>query len=65
MTPLELVEMLIEEPKVLQALAEEFDRNGGRCPSKQELIRVAQLLEQAQPNSAQPSDMSNLNDGRF
>lgn len=65
MTPLELVEMLIEEPKVLQALAEEFDRNGGRCPSKQELIRVAQLLEQAPPNSAQPSDMSNLNDGRF
>jgi hypothetical protein len=47
MTPLELVEVLIEDPKVLQALAEEVGRNGGRCPSREKLIRVVELLEKA------------------
>jgi hypothetical protein len=45
MTPLELVETLIEEPKALQVLAEEIGRNGGRCPSREELIRVVRILE--------------------
>jgi hypothetical protein len=47
MTPLDLVETLIEEPKALQLLAEEIGRNSGRCPSREELIRVVELLEQA------------------
>ena len=47
MTPLELIEGLIEEPKALQVLAEEAGRNGGRCLSGYELISVAKLLELA------------------
>ncbi len=54
MTPLELVECLIENPNTLQVLAEEFSRNGGRCPAREELIQVAQILEQAPPSLEQP-----------
>lgn len=50
MTPLELIEALIQEPHALQALAEEVGRNGGRCPSMEELVRVATILEQAPPH---------------
>ncbi|MCM8623984.1 MAG: ankyrin repeat domain-containing protein [Candidatus Accumulibacter sp.] len=45
MTPLELVEALIEEPEALSVLAEEIGLNGGRCPQKVELIKVVELLE--------------------
>ncbi len=65
MTPLEYIEGLIEEPKALQVLAEEFTRNGGRCPSREELIQVARILEQASANSGSPSAMHSLNGGRF
>jgi hypothetical protein len=61
MTPLELVEALIEEPNALQVLADEVNRNGGRCPSKEELIRVATLLEQAPPMSGPASNLRRLN----
>ena len=44
-TPLELVEVLIEEPEALRVLAEEVGLNGGRGPSRAELIKVAELLE--------------------
>lgn len=54
MTPLELVEYLIEDPNALQVLAEEYGRNGGHCPSKQELMEVAQLLDQAPPIDRPP-----------
>lgn len=50
-TPLELVETLIDEPTALQVLAEEIGRNGGRRPSREALIRVAEILELAQPIS--------------
>lgn len=46
MTPLELVEALIEKPSALQMLAEEVSRSGERCPSRNELVRVVELLEQ-------------------
>jgi Ankyrin repeats (3 copies) len=52
MTPLELVEALIEEPKELEVLAEEVGRNGGRCPTKEEMIQVKHILELAQPVSS-------------
>lgn len=45
MAPLELFEALIEEPKAFEVLAEEVGRNGGRCPSREELIRVVRILE--------------------
>ena len=60
MTPLELVETLIEEPKALQVLAEEIGRNGGRCPSREELIRVVELLEQAPQDSGPTSSICRL-----
>ena len=60
MTPLELVETLIEEPKALQVLAEEIGRNGGRCPSREELIRVVELLEQAPQDSGPTSNICRL-----
>lgn len=47
MTPLERVEYLIENPPALQMLAEELRQNGRRCASRQELLTMAQLLEQA------------------
>ena len=47
MTPLERVEYLIENPPALQMLAEELRQNGRRCASLQELLTMAQLLEQA------------------
>lgn len=52
MTPLEPVEALIEEPKGPEVLAEEVGRNGGRCPTKEEMIRVKHILEPAQPVSS-------------
>lgn len=61
MTPLELIEAMIEEPKALQVLAEEVGRNGGRCPSIEELIRVAKILEQAPPISGLATDTCRLN----
>ncbi len=51
MTPLELVETLIGEPKTLHVLAEEIGRNGGRYPSREDLVCVIDLLEQAPPVS--------------
>ena len=60
MTPLELVELLIEDPDCLQILAEEVGRNGGCCPSKQELMKAAQMLEQAPLNAGQSLEMRNL-----
>lgn len=47
MTPLELVESLIEEPDALELLTKLRAQNGKRCASKHELEVVAQLLEQA------------------
>lgn len=61
MTPLELVEALIEEPKALQVLTEEVSRNGGRCASREELIRVAQILQHAPPSFGESSSMVNPN----
>jgi hypothetical protein len=61
MTPLELVERLVEEPEALQVLAEEVGRNGGRCPSREELIRVVELLEQAPQDSGSTSNICRLN----
>ncbi|WP_397448666.1 ankyrin repeat domain-containing protein [Pseudomonas sp. NA-150] len=49
MTPLERVEYLIEKPKALQELAEKLAQNGRRCASKQELMNIAHMLEQATP----------------
>lgn len=49
MTPLELVENLIEHPEYLQNFSSKLDQNGRRCASKLELLGVAQLLEQADP----------------
>lgn len=49
MTPLEHVEILIDEPKSLQKLAEELGKSGRRCATKHELVRIVELLEQAVP----------------
>lgn len=49
MTPLELVEDLIEHPENLQMFASKLAQSGRRCASKQELLGVVQLLEQAEP----------------
>lgn len=59
-TPLELVETLIDEPKALQVLAEEIGRNGGRRPSREALIRVVELLEQAPQVSGPTSNICRL-----
>jgi hypothetical protein len=53
MTPLELSDTLIENPKLLQALAEEVGCNSGWCPSRDEIIKVAKLLELQSVTSAQ------------
>lgn len=47
MTPLERVEYLINEPQALQFLAEELRKSGRRCASRNELVQVLALLEQA------------------
>lgn len=49
MTPLEEVEFLIENPEALQSLANRRSQDGRRCATKQELVSIAQLLEQAAP----------------
>lgn len=49
MTPLELVEFLIDSPEALRGLAAQREANGRRCTTKQELMGVVELLEQAAP----------------
>lgn len=51
MTPLERVEYLINEPQALQVLTEELRNSGRRCASRNELVTVVVLLEQAAPPS--------------
>jgi len=46
-TPLELVEYLIEEPEALAILAKISQENGYSCGSKQELVKIVEVLEQA------------------
>ena len=48
-TPLELVEYLIEEPEALAILAKISQENGYSCGSKQELVKIVEILEQAIP----------------
>ena len=45
-TPLELVESLVDKPEALKELAEELQKNGRRCATKDELLRTAHLLEE-------------------
>lgn len=62
MTPLELVESLIENPEALRDLADQRAQDGKRCATKQELENIAQLLEQAAPvrlTSVQDRKISN------
>lgn len=49
MTPLELVEYLIEYPQALQHLAEQRRQDGKRCATRKELEAVVLILEQATP----------------
>ncbi len=49
MTPLELVEFLIENPEALRELAKQLRQNGSPVTSKEELLDIVQLLEQAPP----------------
>lgn len=49
MTPLEQVEALIENPDSLSSLADKLAQNGRRCATKQELVSIGNLLEQAIP----------------
>jgi hypothetical protein len=49
MTPLELVECLVDNPEVLRELAAQREESGRRCASKQELEGIVELLEQAPP----------------
>jgi hypothetical protein len=49
MTPLELVESLIDNPSELTAINNQRVQSGGRSVSKQELLNVARILEQATP----------------
>lgn len=48
-TPLEQVESLIENPEALRGLANRLAQDGRRCASKQELVGIVQVLEQAIP----------------
>lgn len=48
-TPLELVEYLIEEPEALAILAKISQENGYSYGSKQELVKIVEVLEQAIP----------------
>ena len=47
MTPLEAVEYFIDNPPAFELLAQELRQNGRHCASKQDLMKVVQLLEQA------------------
>jgi len=49
MSPLELVEFLIKTPLELTAINNQRAQNGRRFVSKQELLSVARILEQAAP----------------
>lgn len=49
LTPLEHVEALIEYPEALSSLAQALAQNGRRCATKQELVGIAKVLEQAMP----------------
>ncbi len=49
MTPLEQVEVLIEHPEALSSLAHKLAQAGNRCASRHDLLRTAQVLEQAIP----------------
>lgn len=49
LTPLEHVEALIEYPEALSSLAQALAQNGRRCATKQELVGIAKVLEQAIP----------------
>lgn len=48
MTPLERIEYLINNPQAIQLLAKELEQQGRRCPSKDELVKVVNLLEKAE-----------------
>ncbi len=49
MTPLEQVEILVEHPEALAALAHKLAQAGNRCASRNDLLRTAHVLEQATP----------------
>lgn len=51
MTPLERVEYLINTPGALAHLATELKRQGRRCATKDELLQVVDVLEQAAPSA--------------
>lgn len=48
-TPLEFIEFLIEQPEALSVFAQELAINGRRCASRQELVSMVKVLEQATP----------------
>jgi hypothetical protein len=48
MTPLERTEYLINNPQEIQHLAKELERQGRRCATKDELVKVINLLEKAE-----------------
>jgi len=54
-TPLEQVEFLIENPDALKDLNERRAQDGKRFATKQELMDIAQLLEQAIPCRSAPA----------
>lgn len=47
MTPLEVVELLVEHTEAREEHSLEFQRNGGHCLSKSELEKVVRVLQQA------------------
>ena len=51
MTPLERVEYLINTPGALAHLGSELERQGRRCATKGELLKVVDLLEQTAPST--------------
>lgn len=48
MTPLERIEYLINNPRAIQHLAKELELQGRRCATKDELVKVVNLLEKAE-----------------
>ncbi len=48
-TPLEMVELFLENPNALEMLAEQCAQHGDRCATKNELKLIAQLLEEVAP----------------
>ncbi len=54
MTPLELIETLIEKPKALEVLTDVRGRQGQTCATKGELEEIAVILEKAPLASDQP-----------